>query len=374
MDKTLKLFIGIILLVAVVLLVGMFVKNRSNTRVSNLDSIKIGAILPLTGKASNFGEELKNGIEMAVSDYNDWGGDLTVIYEDELCDPKTALSAFNKFIEVDKVSVVIGAFCSSSTLAIAPVAEKNQILLITPGSAAETISQSGDFVFRNHDKSSLGAFGLGRFLGEKENKVVIFFDVTNDATVLAKEYLEQGINDSGGEVVRMVGFTGGQISYLTDILKNMEDIKKSDVIHVEALTKDAVIFVKQLSELGIKKQLSFDNIVASEEFLNPLGELAEGVLFAATQTSLGEDSGFFDLYKDRYGVAPTVFSVQAYDTVMMLGTLFKNCGIDAPCLRDNLYSINYQGVGGLIEFDENGDVFKNTVVKTVKDGKVINYE
>ena len=48
---------------------------------------------------------------------------------------------------------------------------------------------------------------------------------------------------------------------------------------------------------------------------------------------------------------------------------------DTICLRDELYKVeNYSGLSGIISFDENGDVIKPTAIRTVKNGKFMDYE
>jgi len=110
------------------------------------------AYFPLTGDAAVYGEWDTQGIELAVEEINANGGvngmQIKVIHEDDQLDPKTAASALNKLITVDKVPAVIGADASSVTLAIAPIAEKNHVVLITPESAAISISNAGDYIFR----------------------------------------------------------------------------------------------------------------------------------------------------------------------------------------------------------------------------------
>ncbi|RLC75390.1 MAG: hypothetical protein DRI61_15000 [Chloroflexi bacterium] len=336
--------------------------------------IKIGVLIPLTGKAANFGKYLKNGIDMAFDDYGK--ENIKLIYEDEACDPQRAVSAFRKLIDLDKVSVVIGAFCSSCTLAIAPIAEENKVVLITPGSAAETISEAGDFIFRNHIRTSLEMKKLGQFMAENYKNIAIFYDNTNDAMILAEKYLKESIIENEGEIINSIGFISGQASYYTEILKIKPDLDRINAIHIEALTKDAVIFVKELAELGINKQLSFDNVVASKEFIEPLGDLAEGVIFIEPKFNKEDNLAFWTKYEERYGEFPTVFSVQAYDSFMIVAKIMHNkCGNDSICLKKELYKVkDYQGAGGKISFDENGDVEKEVIIKTIKNGKFVPYK
>jgi hypothetical protein len=84
-------------------------------------TIKIGGVYALTGKAASFGKEVKNGVDSAVDAINEKGGiegrKLLVVSEDTQSDPKHAVSAFEKLITVDRVPAAVG-FITSSGLGI----------------------------------------------------------------------------------------------------------------------------------------------------------------------------------------------------------------------------------------------------------------
>ena len=99
------------------------------------DIIKIGAILPLSGDAATYGKALQKGMELAVIEINSESKvldqSIVIVYEESGADAKTAVSAINKLINADKVPLIIGDMFSSTTLAIAPIAQKNKVVLLT---------------------------------------------------------------------------------------------------------------------------------------------------------------------------------------------------------------------------------------------------
>lgn len=114
--------------------------------------ILIGHLAPLTGTVAVYGDWLTQGTELAAEEINTKGGidgrKIRIIHEDTKCDPTTGVSAINKLITVDKVPAIIGAACSSVTLAVAPIAERNKVALMSAVSAAIKISDAGDYIFR----------------------------------------------------------------------------------------------------------------------------------------------------------------------------------------------------------------------------------
>ena len=101
----------------------------------------------------------------------------------------------------------------------------------------------------------------------------------------------------------------------------------------------------------------------------------EGVCFPVIFFSESDDKDvmkFVEDYKNNYGSAPSALTAQAYDSVGLLLTAIKECDTtDSEILKDKLYKMNYKGVTGDIKFDENGDVDKQFVKVTIKDGKFV---
>src|SRR3989344_3814371 len=142
----------ILVLFVLVLLTGCSIQTRDTTAPANAkETIKIGVVLPLTGPSSDGGNYVKNGLLLAQDELNkdqDLAYRYELLFQDSMYDPKTAVSAFRKLVDIDKVKYAIGAQGSSETLAITPIAEENKVILITPGSQSDKISQAGDYIFR----------------------------------------------------------------------------------------------------------------------------------------------------------------------------------------------------------------------------------
>jgi len=93
------------------------------------ETIKIGAILPLSGKYGYIGGYMAEGLEMAKDEINSSGSvngrKLEIVYEDSLADTKTGISAYQKLARIDGVNVVFTTI-SGVSLGIAPLAEEDK--------------------------------------------------------------------------------------------------------------------------------------------------------------------------------------------------------------------------------------------------------
>src|SRR3989440_828888 len=114
------------------------------------DPITIGAVLPLTGEAAHWGIPARTGAELAVHEINAAGGiggrSLALVVGDDRCNPAEGVLAFNTIMASAKPPVaVLGAVCSSVTLALAPLAESRKVVLISPASTSPKLTGAGDF-------------------------------------------------------------------------------------------------------------------------------------------------------------------------------------------------------------------------------------
>ncbi len=158
-----KKLIGAIVVVLISVLAVLVVTRRE----SSAESVRIGAILPLTGDAGSYGVGLERGMELALENVNEHGGingrTLGVVVEDSQADPAKAVSAFNKLRTVDGVPMVIGDMFSAGTLAIAPIAERNKVVLLSPSASAVELTEAGDYIFRIYPSDTYDGMYLATY-------------------------------------------------------------------------------------------------------------------------------------------------------------------------------------------------------------------
>ena len=368
-----KIIIGIIVL-AVVVWGGVKLFGTKEEKIS--EPIKIGVILPLSVKAANLGENAKQAIDLAMIEINKTTPKIEVIYGDDRCDPKEAVSVYQLFKQ-QNVKFIIGPICSPGTLAVAPLAERDGVVLITTGSAAETISQAGDFIFRNHITMSQKTGKLAQVAALKFNSVATIYDQANDAYLAGNNIVVDEFNKQSKVVAVTEGFGKDATDFRTQLTKIK--IKQPEAIYIGALMPQAAIIVNQMKELGISSQIiSEDGFAVDNKFLEAIGKSSEGIIFATTDFNRENTNQiFWDLYAQQFGRNPDIFAAQSYDTAMILVKIIReNCNSgNSVCVKNSLYKIqDYPGVSGKTSFDQNGDVKKSVVLKTIKNGQFVKYE
>src|SRR3990172_5184728 len=108
--------------------------------------IRIGVAGPMTGDQSKMGIDLRNGVELAVAEWNEKGGVLgkrvRMVPGDDQADPKQAVSIANKFIN-QKVHAVVGHWNSNCSINASTYYNTANIVSISPASTNPRLTRQG---------------------------------------------------------------------------------------------------------------------------------------------------------------------------------------------------------------------------------------
>ena len=136
--------------------------------------IKIGVVTPLSGTYAGIGQQVKWGLDLAAAQINAGGGvmgrKLELIYEDEEANPAVATQKAEKLFQVNKVDFLTGTVNSGSTLAVGQVAERNNRLIATTVSFADSITadKCSPNVFRVNARAGMQSAALADWLATDE--------------------------------------------------------------------------------------------------------------------------------------------------------------------------------------------------------------
>lgn len=374
-----KIVAGIILVVVIVLAYRSF-NNKGSTQENN--TIKIGAVLPLTGDASSYGVESKNSIQLAVDEINANGGmdgqNIEVIFEDGKCGGKDATSAAQKLITIDKVNMIVGGLCSGEALAIAPIAEKANILHFSGGASSPELTGVSKVFFRNAPSDS----GTGKKIAELANtnnhKKIAIISENSDYSQALRKVFTKNHTGKGGVVVYDETFNPDTKDFRSFITK----IKNAnpDAIFINPQTDiGASILVKQIREAGITAQIYANVFPGTKVFLEKSSSYAEGIFFTdapGLDSANKKSTDFESNYKKKYnsGSNYLFYTGAAYDDIYIMKQAVEKVGTDTDKLVKYLRNLkDYSGViSNSYGFDENGDLFGvDYKVKTIKNGQVV---
>ena len=347
--------------------------------VGKIKEIKLGAVLPLTGDIASYGNNTKNGIDMAVSEINKAGGvagrKIFIVYEDDKGISKESVNAIQKLILTDKVPVVMGAAASSNTMAIAPIANKNKTVLITPiSSSKELTDKGGEYFYRMCPSDAYQSRILADWIWTKGLKTVGIIYVNNSWGNGLKDEFITSYKKIGGKVLVEEASVEGDKDFRAQILKITQE--NPDAIFAPTYGIEGGIILTQLKELGIKHPVFGADVWSSPELLASAGDAAEGVML----TLPAEPSGriyneFAKEYKKNFNKDPDIYAAYSYDMMHIVYNALKaGCSTGEDIKTFLLGMQGYDGVTGKTVFDKHGDVIsKDFSRQIIKNGKYTRY-
>jgi len=349
-------------------------------------TIKIGLIQPVTGPAAYDGQSVINGARLAEAELNAAGGVLgkkvEVLLQDGKADPAESLNAAEKLLDRDKVSVLIGAWASSATLAVMPLVQRYEVPLIVETSTAEKITEAGNpWVFRIASNSKIDADALQPYLVSKLGlKKVAFMAANNDFGRAVVNNWSRVLAPQGATVVATEYHKPGETNFAPTLTKLKNSGADSIVITSDVTTVSNII--KQSYEQGLK---GLNRVVTSgnpAEAIMPLAgkEASEGMLvqnywlpYAPPPGQEDASAKFVAAYKARYpDRIADKYSTSGYDAVQVAAAAIKAANSTEPAkVRDALRTIKLPSLQGVIEFDKQQQARPFQSISRVEGGKPV---
>lgn len=363
MKNNKKLWLGIGMIAIIIISAIISGRNNSTTGqvIKEKEPIKIGFSTPLTGNGAEWGIGFKKGAELAYDEIKYLtinGRKIEIIYEDSQCDPKIAASVTHKFINIDKVKLLTGTACSSNALAIAPIVESNEVLLLGTGVSNPEITYAGDYVFRIWPSDAYRGQSIAEYMIKKGAKTTAVIYIQNDLGKGLEKVFIETFEKNNGKILLSEGYAPEARDFRTILTK----IKNSgaDAVYVISYPEESPMLFKQLREIGIEQDVyAYGDVFLAEGIMEKLGNSVEGVIYNLNVIPVSDD--FKNKYQNKYEEEGGVLSALGYDSIKLLTKAIKTCNGDNPsCIKQTLYNIDYSGTTGRIVFDENGDVMKDT--------------
>ncbi len=344
--------------------------------------IRVGVLMPISGPASYFGVQGKEGIDMALEQVNRGNGingtKIQVQYEDSACSPLQATNTVKRVLEQFKPHIVVGEECSDASLAIAPILEQAKVPMLNAGSATNQLTESGyKYVFRIFPNAQQQGVPLGRNAYNKlgARTAVLLHEKTNagvdNADGFAKEF-----EAAGGKIVARIDF-GRDVNDFTAIATRIASLGKIDVLPTFGLEGQQVRLSQALAQAKVVKGGGGNAIQMGSIWL-PWGYDAK-----AGQASVGYIrivqfdptekrkivTDFNAAFRAKYGAdkTPTHINAHAYDTILLIAEAVRRGAKDSESLREGLSKMkDVEVTTGKITFDAKGQNSDLSVIHFVE--------
>jgi branched-chain amino acid transport system substrate-binding protein len=343
-------------------------------------TLKIGSMSPLTGPYAADGNDIRQGVETAIAMWEAKGGvpgfDKIEYYpQDSACDGKQAVSAANKLVNLD-VAGVVGAYCSSATIPASDVLNDAQVVMLTPASTNEKVTERGyKYMFRVCGRDDDQSKAAAEFLIDRMKiKTIAIVDDKTTYTQGLADNLEKALGDRVKVVAREHINQGDK-----DFSGILTKIKAAnpDVLYMSLYNPEGNLMAIQAKRLALEATLMSEDAVYHPNYLKIAKQAGEGTYFTFGQPpseDIPEVKEFLDAYTEEYG-NPGSYSSYAYDAANILLNAVAKVGADDPDkLADAIRATRMQGASKYITFDEKGDSGSTYKILVVKDGQFVLYE
>ena len=307
------------------------------------DPIVIGSSLPLTGNFSVSGEKHQQGFELCVELINEKGGLLDrpveLVISDNRSDTETAISQYERLINVDQVDVVFGTFSSRLTFPISSVMEKYEMIHPVPAGGALRIWSQGlkhAFYFQQNAAELIGVSltdMIDDLIPEADRPKTVAIVHSDDffANGIAAGLLGLTVENPGGGVVAdlapgYLADAGLEVVYeerwpeegFSDWLNLANSIKRAEadlVIGLTASAEEAVQLTRALQTVDAQPKMLYLSQGTQAEFHEGLGDAANGILMHTSwhpavpfEGLLGgepfSNADFIAAFEAKYGMPP----------------------------------------------------------------------
>ncbi len=342
--------------------------------------VKLGFAGPLTGPQSHYGEDMKNGLTLALEEANKQNIQLDgktakfeLVARDDQADPRTAVQVAQQIVD-DGVQGMLGHFNSGTTIPASSVYNGADIPQIAMATSPEYTAQGYKNTFRMMTSDTQQGAAVGEFIvKDLGGKTVALID---DRTAYGQGLADQvakAVEAAGGKVIARE-YTTDKANDFTSILTNIK-AKAPAAIFFGGLDAQSGPMRRQMATLGIKAPLVSGEMTRSDTFLKLAGEAANGTYASLAgvplkQMAAGEK--FEADYRARFKTNPGVYAPYAYDGAWNMITAMKQAGSAKPAAYlPKLASLTRAGATSQnIAYDSKGDLKEISVtIYEVKNGK-----
>jgi len=376
--KSKKLIISIIV-VALLIVAGYIYLSRQGK--SGEKTFRVGVILPLTGDSAYIGTSIKNGLDIARSEYLEKqtlkAFDLQVDFMDSGGDPTKVVTSYQSLLTLKDCQAIIAVQQGVKTLI--PLVDNDKRVLLCTSVPDNGITGQNPWVFRFFINAKTDASTISDYAFKKLGIRRVATIYVNDSMGISyNESFTKSFQGLGGEIVFQESFNPAEADYRTQVLK----IKQAapDGVYLIGYGKSMSNIPIQMREAGITATLLSVGTISQPEIMEAAGEAIEGTYYTTAKfftfaPDTPELSKFVEDYKSRFGNVPVFFEVFGYDSLKLLLLAAELGGMNPEGLRQALSEIhNVPMAVGNVTVGSDGDVQFPVVVKRIIGGKWVPVE
>jgi len=362
-----------------------------------LTEVRLGAIISLEGPAAASGQAIRNGIELAVEKINEPGphmvfGDrdnggvlvsgtsdrvpLEMEYRDARNDPQEGVQQARELIEAG-IPAVIGAVTSDVTLAIAPIFQDSEVVILSPSASSPKLSDIGGYVYRNYPSDELEAVNTANHIYNQAG-------IQTLAVVASQSEYGMGVKNAfiqryralGGRIAMQETFQAGAPAEAFERAASQVADSGAGAVYLAGYTSEVAAAAGALDEAGVDIPLFGTGSVLPENLVAEAGEAVEGLVYPTTvfdpESEDEQVQAFVAAYREKFGETPDTYAAHGYDAVNIIVQAIEQAGLQPSDITFYMNTMNpFQGAAGLTDFDDSGNVRKFHRMFVIRDGQPV---
>jgi len=352
------------------------------------DTIKVGAILAVTGPASFLGSPEAKTLEMMVADINAKGGiggkKVVLIIKDSGASSEKAISFAKQLIEEEKVLAIIGPSTSGETMAIKALAEESKTPLLSCAAAEVIVNPVASYVFKTPQKDSQAVIRIFQQMKKMGITKIGVLSSNTGFGKAGKDQIEKLAAEHGIQIVVSEVYD----SKATDLTAEVTKIKAANVQAIVnwSIEPAQAIVIKNARQLGLTIPIFQSHGFGNIGYVKAAGVAAEGVIFPAGRLLIADQLpasnpqksvlvSYKSDYEAKYKEDVSTFGGHAYDAMLLLAEAVKKGGNDRAKVRAELEGlkgvVGTAGIFNMSATDHNGLGLDAFEMLTVKDGRFV---
>lgn len=348
------------------------------------ESIRIGALLSVTGPGSSMGEAQKNTLLMIQDQINFQGGILgksleILVYDDET-DVNMCLLAVKKLLGGFAPVAIIGPTTSGNTLALVNIIQGANIPLISLAQAEKIVRPPKKWVFKTPPSNRLAVTKVLTHAKSKGVNTIAIVSSLDGSGQMGRHVLKELIPQMGFQLLADDVYRPMDIDVTTQLSKFVET--GPDALIFWGIGEGAAAIARKRIELELPFTLYISHTAVAGKFIPLAGKASEGVLLPSERVRLFDQipydhpqrdpiDNFRKDYESRYGVPPPPAGSYAWDALfLILRAIEMGNSYNPADIRDNLEMISgFAGTVGIFNYSygEHGglkkDAFEMVVIR-----------
>ncbi|MDR7484312.1 MAG: ABC transporter substrate-binding protein [Armatimonadota bacterium] len=357
-----------------VALAGALLAGCAGPRIGAGETITIGVLAPLTSGVPAAARSAVWGATLAADEINAGGGvvgaTITLLVLDDRGSTEEVERAFAQMLQ-RRVVAIVGPLTDATATAVAPMAERAGIPLVSPG-ATGTIPYAGSSVFR----TSLPAPAQARVLADylmgmrRARRLTIIHEGNDYGTLVARAFAER-VRGSSREIVGTRLYRDGDEDFTRHANGVVAD--GADAVFIAGYPDEAALILQALQARGVRAVVAGSDALYSQDLVRWAGAAADGLVlpaaFVPTEPLPGVQE-FVGKYRRKYGEMPDHFAAQAYDALKVVAFAIRRGGRTPAQIRAALQGVRrFPGATGEITFDRWGAPDRPVAIAVVREGQ-----